>query len=160
MNKWFNYRYKFILGLRVIHIYFTENLNECESNPCRNNGTCVGGWNGYNCTCADGFEGNHCEGGNIQICKTQITLSVKVRFAVNIKCLSDPCQNRGTCIDDAVNGYTCLCAQGYSGNNCKGSYKKKILKNNKIDLISNDCFRNHCWVFEQPLPKQPILYWW
>ena len=35
------------------------------------------------------------------------------------ECVSSPCQNGGTCIDD-VNSYTCLCAPGYSGVNCNG----------------------------------------
>ena len=36
-------------------------INECESNPCKNNGTCVDEINDYNCTCKDGFVGKSCE---------------------------------------------------------------------------------------------------
>ncbi len=33
------------------------------------------------------------------------------------ECLSDPCQNGGTCVD-GVNGYTCSCLVGYAGVFC------------------------------------------
>ena len=43
-------------------------------------------------------------------------------FAENIdECESDPCQNDGTC-NDGVNGYTCTCADGYSGVICAGKF--------------------------------------
>ena len=36
-------------------------INECESNPCKNNGTCVDEINDYKCTCKAGFVGKSCE---------------------------------------------------------------------------------------------------
>ena len=38
--------------------------NECESNPCINNGTCVDEVDGYECTCVPEYAGKHCEGDN------------------------------------------------------------------------------------------------
>jgi hypothetical protein len=36
------------------------------------------------------------------------------------ECASSPCQNGGTCTDD-VNGYKCVCVDGYTDNNCERS---------------------------------------
>ena len=35
-------------------------LDLCHPNPCLNGGTCIGGMDSYNCTCATGFAGNNC----------------------------------------------------------------------------------------------------
>ena len=35
-------------------------IDECDSNPCQNNGTCNDEVNGYTCTCAAGFTGTEC----------------------------------------------------------------------------------------------------
>lgn len=41
---------------------------------------------------------------------------------INIdECLSQPCQNGGTCVD-GTNGYTCNCTQDYMGYNCEREY--------------------------------------
>jgi len=40
---------------------------------------------------------------------------------VNVnECLSQPCQNNGTC-EDVVVGYTCHCASGWQGEDCHES---------------------------------------
>lgn len=39
---------------------FTD-INDCESNPCKNGGTCIDGVNSYKCICSDGWEGAYCE---------------------------------------------------------------------------------------------------
>jgi len=41
--------------------FICNNVNECESNPCRNGGTCVDGVNAYTCTCPPGYAGKDCE---------------------------------------------------------------------------------------------------
>ena len=43
---------------------FKDGDNDCESNPCLNNGTCseING-PGYLCACAHGFTGTNCEKG-------------------------------------------------------------------------------------------------
>ena len=33
----------------------------CDPNPCLHNGTCEGGKDSYNCTCAPGWSGATCE---------------------------------------------------------------------------------------------------
>lgn len=63
-------------------------INECESNPCQYNGTCVDLVNGYRCECIPGLTGDNCE--------------------VNIDdCESAPCLNGGRCVD-FINRYSCF----------------------------------------------------
>ena len=38
----------------------------CDPNPCQNGGTCTVIVKGYECTCAAGFMGSHCEGKGLQ----------------------------------------------------------------------------------------------
>lgn len=40
-----------------------SDINDCESSPCRNGGTCIDKINAYQCICADGWEGHNCESG-------------------------------------------------------------------------------------------------
>jgi len=67
----------------------STNIDECVSNPCKNNGTCSDLVNDYSCQCVDGFTSKNC--------------SEDVNDFD-----SNPCQNGGTCTD-GVNGFTCLC---------------------------------------------------
>ncbi|XP_030635392.1 protein jagged-1a isoform X2 [Chanos chanos] len=78
--------------------YCHENINDCESNPCRNGGTCIDKVNVYQCICADGWEGANCET-NIDDCST------------------NPCRDRGVC-RDLVNDFYCECLNGWKGKTC------------------------------------------
>ncbi|XP_041959400.1 LOW QUALITY PROTEIN: protein jagged-1a [Alosa sapidissima] len=85
------------------HVGFTgtychENINDCESNPCRNGGTCIDKVKDYQCICAYGWEGQNCET-NIDDCST------------------NPCRDRGTC-RDLVNDFLCECHSGWKGKTC------------------------------------------
>ena len=50
------------LHLTMSNTFFTlihfQELNECDPNPCLNNGTCVDGVRNYTCNCASVFENN------------------------------------------------------------------------------------------------------
>ncbi|KAJ8040299.1 Fibropellin-1 [Holothuria leucospilota] len=74
-------------------------INECNSSPCRNGGTCDNMVNGYLCDCAAGYTGTNCE--------TDID-----------ECNSSPCRNGGTC-DNMVDGYQCSCVAGFTGTDCE-----------------------------------------
>ena len=56
-------------------------IDECESNPCQNGGTCMDLLNDYNCSCTDDYTGKDC---------------TKLRI---ITCSHEPCKNGATCID-------------------------------------------------------------
>ncbi|XP_053551464.1 protein crumbs homolog 2 [Bombina bombina] len=80
------------------------NINECESMPCHNGGSCIDLVNEFRCDCTLGFTGVAC--------------------SINIDdCENNPCENGATCQDE-VAGYRCLCpettADGitWGGNNC------------------------------------------
>lgn len=76
------------------------NINECESNPCKDPGfECVDGVNGYICKCQTGLSGEGC----------QTESSV---------CSSHPCLNNGTCVE-GPGDYTCICQPGFGGANCR-----------------------------------------
>ena len=42
-------------------------LNECDSSPCLNGGTCFNAINAYICTCVAGFTDLECSSGNISL---------------------------------------------------------------------------------------------
>ena len=39
-------------------------IDDCASHPCKNNGSCSDRVNGFNCSCAAGFNGTQCETGH------------------------------------------------------------------------------------------------
>ena len=36
-------------------------IDDCASEPCQNDGTCIDGINSYTCACLDGWSGDNCE---------------------------------------------------------------------------------------------------
>ena len=58
-------------------------------------------------------------------------LTFSIIFADINECSSVPCHNDGTCLDQ-LNGYICLCANGYSGTECAGD-------SNGCDPLTEDC---------------------
>ncbi len=47
----------------IIYYGFLADINECESNPCKNSATCNDLINKFTCTCAPGYTGTLCETG-------------------------------------------------------------------------------------------------
>ncbi|CAM9664642.1 unnamed protein product [Bubo scandiacus] len=75
-------------------------INECESNPCKDpRFECVNSVDGYTCKCQTGLNGDSC----------QTESSV---------CSSQPCLNNGTCVE-GPGDYTCVCQPGFTGANCE-----------------------------------------
>ncbi|XP_068160694.1 cubilin [Antennarius striatus] len=79
----------------------THTSNICQTNnPCVN-GQCLDTTSspGYICNCNSGWHGQNCDQ-NIN------------------ECLSNPCQNGGTCTD-YINGFTCTCTSQWTGPLCQ-----------------------------------------
>ena len=45
------------------YVFYVSEIDECATNPCLNNGTCVDLLNSYYCNCSAGYNGSHCETG-------------------------------------------------------------------------------------------------
>lgn len=72
--------------------------NECEPNPCRNNGTCIDGDADFSCECRGGWKGKTC--------------SLR-----NSHCDRGTCRNGGTC-QDLGHSYLCRCPPDWEGTTC------------------------------------------
>ncbi|XP_028275020.1 protein jagged-1b [Parambassis ranga] len=77
-----------------------KDLNYCGTHqPCKNGGTCTNTEpNEYQCECQEGFKGRICD-------------------IVEHACLSSPCMNEATCVEDPT-GFSCICAEGWTGHTC------------------------------------------
>ncbi|XP_064001884.1 delta-like protein 4 isoform X1 [Pogoniulus pusillus] len=125
-------------------------ISECDSNPCRNGGSCTDMENGYHCLCPPGYYGTHCE-------HSALT------------CIDSPCFNGGTCLEKEQGAsYTCVCPFGFTGSNCEKKvdrctsnpcandgncfYLGQIrvcrcragFTGQKCEININDCARNPC----------------
>jgi len=77
-------------------------IDKCLEKPCKNGGQCTtNGTHGnfFHCECPDEFTGIDC------------SISIKV-------CDGLPCGRHGQCIP-LTNSYTCACASGYGGKDCR-----------------------------------------
>lgn len=121
--KMLNYQHLLIfVYLLSTGVDCSENINECEENPCLHNGTCLDLKPYYECRCQPGYKGQHCEE-DIKECK------------------SSPCHNNGICYEKSdaklygfhnknlpfyglefsyanASGYICKCPAGIMGANC------------------------------------------
>nr|XP_039271424.1 fibropellin-1-like [Styela clava] len=91
-------------------------LDECDSDPCKNDGNCIDYPSKFECICKKGYAGETCE-----IDQTS-------------PCLSNPCQNGGTCEEDNSKGFRCICTEKYDGDLCD----KEKENDNKTDAEWKD----------------------
>ncbi|XP_069390006.1 protein jagged-1b [Paralichthys olivaceus] len=83
-----------------------KDLNYCGTHqPCKNGGTCTNTEpNEYKCECQDGFRGRNCD-------------------IVEHACLSSPCMNGATCVEDQT-GFSCICTDSWTGNTCTDAVRQ------------------------------------
>ena len=62
-------------------------INYCESNPCRNGGTCIEEVDSYNCNCVPGYTGHDCETSKItyDFKLYEIYFSFKLQMQIHFK---------------------------------------------------------------------------
>nr|NVI76442.1 Notch [Cucujiformia] len=76
--------------------------NDCNSNPCLNNGSCrLSDGGGYICDCPPGTNGTNCEIDSLN------------------ECNSNPCQHPKAVCQDKLGGYICYCPKKHKGKNCE-----------------------------------------
>ncbi|XP_070549842.1 uncharacterized protein [Ptychodera flava] len=81
--------------------YSCEEIDECESNPCQNDGTCVDDIDMYMCQCSPGWEGINCQT-DVNECVTN----------------THDCDDKAYCTN-TIGSYTCTCEDGYRGDGFK-----------------------------------------
>ncbi|XP_035665849.1 uncharacterized protein LOC118409092 [Branchiostoma floridae] len=79
-----------------------KDLDDCQPNPCANEGICLDRVDGFVCVCQPPFEGKDC---NID---------------TSDPCFNDPCQHGGVCSADG-DKFVCSCQSGWNGTTC-GTY--------------------------------------
>jgi hypothetical protein len=75
-------------------------LDECSSNPCQNNATCVNSYCNYTCECLPLYKGRHCE-------------------IAHDSCIDNACVNGATCVALNAYSYSCICPSGLHGAYCQ-----------------------------------------
>ncbi|XDV49612.1 hypothetical protein PO909_018826 [Leuciscus waleckii] len=86
-------------------------VDECESEPCRNGARCEDGINDYMCYCPHPARDQLPWGG--RDCDVELT-----------GCVNDPCLNGATCwpsLHGQEHRHTCTCPSGYHGDRCETS---------------------------------------
>ena len=107
----------------MVHAAFQPDIDDCVDEPCLNGATCIDALTDYSCTCAAGYTGENCETG-IHLLRDSFYTSTVVQHitfpttADIDECEAAPCLNGATCTDE-VNGYSCECAAGYTGEDCE-----------------------------------------
>ena len=54
-------KYSYLEALTFSYFVTFLDVNECESSPCKNGGTCIDGVDLYTCQCLAGYSGDDCE---------------------------------------------------------------------------------------------------
>ncbi|XP_067845550.1 protein jagged-1b [Heptranchias perlo] len=146
--------------------YCHENINDCESDPCKNGGTCIDGVNFYQCICREGWEGILCQinindcninpcqnGGKCQdlvndfYCECKNDWKGKTCHSRDSQCDEATCNNGGTCYDEG-DTFKCMCPPGWEGATCNIARNSSCLpnpcQNGGTCVVSGDSFTCVC----------------
>ncbi|KAF7247104.1 hypothetical protein EYD10_06930 [Varanus komodoensis] len=127
-------------------------VNECETLSCLHGGSCLNKPGGYQCVCALGFTG--AKAGVADPPRHQFylhTFRQGSQCEVDIdECLSAPCLNNGSCVDD-ISYYKCHCRSGFTGINCETNIDEcssaPCLHGRCIDMINGyQCSCEAGWI--------------
>lgn len=83
----------------------TTTKNLCNLLPCQNDGTCAITNDNAQCKCLPEFTGTFCEN--------------KIQVPILTGCQTNPCFNKGTCIDLGESNFKCFCSSQFTGSFCK-----------------------------------------
>ncbi|GAA6110313.1 hyaluronan-binding protein 2 isoform X1 [Tachysurus ichikawai] len=119
---------------------FIEERDECEPNPCYNNGVCKNDGDGdFTCTCPRPFKGKRCQS-VINVCRhvkcgRGDCVFIETEPFYECKCVApfqppncrrpspcnpSPCLNGGTCVKGRTRiQFHCICPENYSGKFCQ-----------------------------------------
>ncbi|XP_046905467.1 protein crumbs homolog 1 [Hypomesus transpacificus] len=104
-------------------------IDECQSQPCLNGGSCRDYINSFTCSCRPGFQGDRCEI-DVDDCREQ------------------PCQNGAVCTD-AINKYSCDCSQtAFMGQHCEipaPPCRSQPCLNSATCVENKDNYTCRCW---------------
>ena len=109
------------------HLFSSQDIDECESNPCKNGAKCENLENAFKCNCKPGWTGLTCEQG-----KNNYHLSNKI---VTIKLVSEPSHVKSKWVITYFHGKTLMNA---SLTHAKMVQRVKILKTHSIVLANQD----------------------
>ncbi|XP_016662821.1 protein eyes shut [Acyrthosiphon pisum] len=118
-----------------------DEIDQCDSRPCKNGGVCINRQTAYSCACLFGYTGRDCdvalrlceehECQNHALCliedQTSVCYCVPDYHGKFCQYQYDECQlgircdNGGTCVD-GVDGYTCTCPKGLTGQSCECAF--------------------------------------
>lgn len=59
---------------QIVFNSILTDIDECESNPCKNSARCVDSVASYNCLCTAGYDGDNCEYGKSFILDTRFKI--------------------------------------------------------------------------------------
>ncbi|KAJ0051028.1 hypothetical protein NL108_012277 [Boleophthalmus pectinirostris] len=122
------------------HGAFCEvNIDDCEDHGCENGATCVDGVGNYTCLCPPNYTGLLCEEEE-DVCAPGRNPCLHQSTCISApsgprcvcapgwvgpdcgsdydECLNHRCQNGAQCVDK-LDGYSCLCPKGFSGDLCE-----------------------------------------